>query len=168
MHFSACVTTRNRTEQLDLCLQELWNSSMKPSIVIVSDDSETPEVRQKNLMIVQKYSSTSYLIGPRAGISANRNNTLNGISKTDLVVFIDDDVCLDPDFISLAIARYSKMNAHEGIKTILSGITCNQNGNAIGIIKLSWRGYFCSANEPQAVNIHAAVFPWSLFQPSQG
>ena len=164
MYFSVCITTRNRAEQLDLCLQKLWSSSVQPSTVIVSDDSESSEVRQKNLAIVQKYYNTSYLVGPRAGISANRNNTLKGITETDLVVFVDDDVCLDPDFISLARDRYSKMSAKDRMKTILSGITCNQYGNATGIVKLSWRGYFCPADEPQAVNIHAAVFPWSFIE----
>lgn len=164
MRFSACVTTRNRTEQLEQCLQELWNSNVKPYSVVVSDDSESPEVRHKNLTVVQKYSDTSYVVGPRAGISANRNNALNKLTNTDFVVFTDDDVGVDPDFIKLAGDRYTKMTVKESEMTILSGITCNQYGHKIGSSKLSWRGYFCSAEEPQAVNIHAAVFPWSFFQ----
>ncbi len=164
MRFSACVTTRNRTEQLEQCLQKLWNSNAKPSAVVVSDDSESPKVRHENLMVVQKYSSTSYFIGPRAGISANRNNALSKLTGTDFVVFIDDDVSVDPDFIKLAGERYTTMTVQESNMTILSGITCNQYGHKIGSSKLSWRGYFCSADKPQAVNIHAAVFPWSFFQ----
>jgi glycosyltransferase involved in cell wall biosynthesis len=164
MRLSACITTRNRTQHLNICLQQVWSSNVKPSAVIVSDDSPCPEIQQQNLRVVQKYPGTIYVIGPLAGISANRNNALNAITDTELVIFIDDDVGLDPNFIGLAIARYTEMNAKESISTILSGITCNQYGNEIGAVKLSWLGYFCVADISQAVNIHAAVFPWSFLQ----
>lgn len=164
MHLSACITTRNRTQHLNLCLQQVWSSNVKPSAVIVSDDSPSPEIQQQNLRVVQKYPGTTYVIGPMAGISANRNNALNAITDTDLVIFIDDDVDLDPNFIGLTIAHYAEMNDKDSLSTILSGITCNQYGDEIGAVKLSWRGYFCSADIPQAVNIHASVFPWSFFK----
>ena len=52
-------------------------------------------------------------------------------------------------------------------KTILSGITRNQYGDEAKSIKLSWHGYFCSSEIPQAINIHATMFPWILFKQEQ-
>jgi hypothetical protein len=59
MRLSACVTTRNATQELDACLRALWNSSVKPYSVIVSDDSPDSEVQQANRHVVQRYPSTT-------------------------------------------------------------------------------------------------------------
>jgi cellulose synthase/poly-beta-1,6-N-acetylglucosamine synthase-like glycosyltransferase len=154
----------NRTQQLDTCLQALWNSHVKPYTVVVSDDSPDKEVQQKNHQVVQKYPGTTYVLGPRRGVSANRNNAVNAVpeSETNLVAFVDDDICVQPDFISNAVERYNQMPAQQRDRTIISGITRNQDGHEVGPTKLSFRGYFCPSDTPEAVNIHAALFPISF------
>ncbi len=167
MRLSACITTRNRIRELDACLRALWNSRVTPYEAIVSDDSPDQEVQERNRQVVEKYPGSTYLIGPRAGVSANRNNAVNAITDTDLVAFIDDDIFVDPSFIAYAIDRYTQMTSDQRVRSILSGITRNQYGCEIHSIKLSFRGYFCSTDAPEAVNIHAAVFPWCLFKEEQ-
>lgn len=169
MRVSACITTRNRTQELDACLRSLWTSQVKPHSVIVSDDSLDIEVQQKNRQVVQQYPGTTYITGPRSGVCANRNNAVNAIptSETDLVAFIDDDICVDPDFIAGAINRYTQMPSAQRNLTILSGVSRDLNGHETTPTKLSFRGYFCPADLPEAVAIHAALFPRLFFEQEQ-
>lgn len=170
MKFSACITTRNRTQNLDECLQALWNSSIKPNFVVVSDDSPTQEVQQQNCEVVKKYPGTTYILGPRLGVCANRNNAVNATSasETDLVAFIDDDICVQPDFIARAIEKYTQMSPEERKFTILSGVSQSPDGAyEMASGKLSFRGYFCSSDVPESVAIHAALFPRTLFDVEQ-
>jgi GT2 family glycosyltransferase len=167
MRLSACITTKNRTQELNSCLRALWNSNVKPYSVIVSDDSPEREVQDKNHNITKQYPGTTYLLGPRAGVCANRNNAVNAVTETDLVAFIDDDICVSPDFIARAVDQYTQMPLQQRNCTILSGVTRDQYGHEAGPTKLSFRGYFCSTDTPQAVNIHAAVFPRLFFEQEQ-
>ena len=169
MRVSACITTRNRTRELDACLRALWNSHVKPHSVIVSDDSPDYEVQQKNHQIVKEYPGTAYITGPRSGVCANRNHGLKAIpaSETDLVAFIDDDICVEPDFIAAAVARYSQLPLEQQNCYILSGVSQDGKGRESVPTKLSFRGYFCPTDVPQAVAIHAALFPRSFFEEEQ-
>lgn len=170
MRVSGCITTRNRTQSLEACLEALWNSDVKPHTVIVSDDSPSIEVQQQNYQIVQKYPGTKYIIGPRRGVCANRNNAVNAIptSETDFVAFIDDDICVKPDFIPRAIERYSQLSPEQRNCTILSGISRTPNGSyEMASGKLSFRGYFCKSDVPESVAIHATLFPRIFFDQEQ-
>ncbi len=167
MQIAICITTINRSAALKICLQALCDSKVKPHKIIVSDDSPKQSLQEQNRHLVEQYPCATYIFGPGIGVCGNRNNAVNSITKTDLVAFVDDDVCLDPNFIELAIDRYSKMSLQQREKTIISGVTCNQYGNETEAVKLSWNGYFCASNDPQAINIHAAVFPWSFFKEEQ-
>lgn len=160
MRFSACITTRNAAKELNICLKSLWNSSIKPDSVIVSDDSPTPEVQQQNRQVIEQYPGTTYIKGPQQGVNANRNCAVNAIANDiDLVAFIDDDIAVAPDFISTAINQYMQMPPEEQRRTFITG----------GLpTKLSFRGYYRRTGElPQCVNIHAAVFPRRFFDQEQ-
>jgi GT2 family glycosyltransferase len=169
MRLAACITTRNRTQGLDACLRALSDSNIKPYTAVVSDDSPEYEVQQKNREVVERYPGTIYLTGPRSGVCANRNHAVNAIpeSKTDLIAFIDDDICVEPDFIGRAIDRYTQMPPDQRNCTILSGVSGNEEGYETVPTKLSFQGYFCPTDTPQAVSIHAAVFPRSFFEKEQ-
>ena len=167
MRLSVCITTRNRPQRLENCLRAIWDSSVKPHSVIVSDDSAENEVQQKNHQVVEKYPTTTYLTGPRSGVCANRNNAVNAVIDTDLVAFVDDDICVDPDFIACAVERYNQMDQKHSSSSILSGVSRDGHGHEMVASKLSFRGYFCPADIPQAVVIHAAVFPRSFFEQEQ-
>ncbi|MEC4814502.1 MAG: glycosyltransferase, partial [Scytonema sp. PMC 1069.18] len=155
---------------LEECLQALWNSSVKPHTVVVSDDSPSLEVQEQNHQIVKKYPGTQYILGPRRGVCANRNNAVNATASddTDFVAFVDDDICVQPDFIARALDRYSQMSSEQRNRTILSGISQNPEGTYEMVSgKLSFRGYFCSSTVPETVAIHAALFPREFFDQEQ-
>jgi len=169
MRLSVCITTRNRTQELNACLRTVWDCNSKPYSVIVSDDSPEYEVQQKNREVVKRYPGTTYLTGPRSGVCANRNNAVNAIpaSETDMVAFIDDDICVEPDFIGRAVEQYTQMPPQQRNCTILSGVSRDNDGHESSPTKLSFWGYFCPTDTPQAVAIHAAVFPRSFFEEEQ-
>ncbi|MBD2250509.1 glycosyltransferase family 2 protein [Nostoc parmelioides] len=169
MRLSACITTRNRPEDLENCLRSLWDSQIKPHSVIVSDDSPSIEMQQQNQKIVEQYPQTTYITGPRIGVCANRNNAVNAIpaSETDLIAFIDDDICVEPEFIGSAIAQYAKMSPEQSQHTILSGISYSPDGYVMAPGKLSFRGYFRSSDVPETIAIHASIFPRQFFEQEQ-
>lgn len=169
MRISACITTRNRTQKLDACLHALWNGESKPYAVVVSDDSPEEQVQQKNYQVVKRYFGTTYITGPRSGVCANRNHAVNALpaSEENLVTFLDDDICVAPDFITCAMNQYTQMLPQQRNCTILAGVSRDREGHESVPTKLSFRGYFCPADIPQAVAIHSAVFPRLLFEAEQ-
>jgi GT2 family glycosyltransferase len=169
MRVSACITTRNRPQDLENCLRSLWNSDIKPHSVVVSDDSPELQLQQQNQEIVQQYPGTIYITGPRVGVCANRNNAVNAIptSETDFVAFIDDDICVDSDFIARAIERYIQISPEQKYCTILSGVSRSTDGYEMVSGKLNFRGYFSTSDVPETVAIHAALFPRSFFDKEQ-
>ncbi|MGB3759725.1 MAG: glycosyltransferase [Rivularia sp. (in: cyanobacteria)] len=170
MRIAACITTRNRSEQLDNCLKALWNSTVKPHLVVVSDDSQDVEVQRSNQEVVKKYPGTTYITGPKRGVCANRNNAVNATSalETDFVAFVDDDICVEPDFIANAVNRYSQIPNDQRKYTILTGSSTSTQGEKLLPSKLSFRGYFCATEgTPETVVIHAALFPRQFFSQEQ-
>lgn len=170
MRIAACITTRNRSEKLNDCLKALWNSSVKPNLVVVSDDSQKIEVQKANQEVVNKYPGTTYITGPQRGVCANRNNAVNATSalETDFVAFVDDDICVEPDFIANAVERYSQIPSEQRKYTILTGASTSTQGEKLVPSKLSFRGYFCATEgTPETVVIHAALFPRQFFSQEQ-
>jgi len=167
MQLSVCITTRNRPQELTACLGAIWSSTVKPNSVIVSDDSAENEIQDKNFQIVEQYYNTTYLKGPRLGVCANRNNAVNAVTDADLVAFVDDDICVEPDFIALAVAQYVKMPSTERDRTILTGISGDRDGQEMPPGGLTFRGYFHPTDSPETVIIHAAVFPHAFFYDEQ-
>jgi GT2 family glycosyltransferase len=162
-----CITTRNRSDALAGCLEALAVMTIRPSLIVVSDDSTDESIKTTNRLIVQKYSNCVYLKGPRKGVCANRNNALRTALKEtpDLISFVDDDICLDRYFLENAIEAYRNIPEESRAKTILTGpMEQAEQGQNIGGIKLTFRGYFAKSSKPEVVNIHAAIFPSSLFK----
>ena len=173
MRFTACVTTMNRPKELNECLQALWNSDTRPYSVVVSDNSVDPTVQKQNQDVVSQYANTIYLEGPHEGVSSNRNNALKAVTPdTELVTFLADDICVRPDFISLAIARYQTLPPEKQRKAIFTGDNRNEfSPEDIGPLGVTFRGYFCDRSQRQdtlqVVNLYATVFPRSFLEQEQ-
>src|SRR4051812_21005096 len=165
LDFWACVTTKDRTQDLDKCLAALWSSTRPPEGVVVSDDSRDPVVRQQDREVVERYPATIYLVGPGTGVCANRNHAVNAVPEAPpaMVAFIDDDICVDDSFIERGMVRYAHMSEEERRRTILTGVSRSDDGQQTSAARLSFRGYFRPAEVPESVAIHAAMFPRHLF-----
>lgn len=63
--------------------------------------------------------------------------------------------------------RYEQLPDQQQKFTLLSGVSRNDEGHESVPVRLSFRGYFCPAETPEAVDLHSAVFPRSLFSIEQ-
>jgi GT2 family glycosyltransferase len=162
-----CVTTRNRSEELSNCLNALKALSINATLIVVSDDSPDQSTQDYNRFIVQAHENAVYIVGPRRGVCANRNNALRfALTRNPVFVsFVDDDICLDSLFIENALNFYKALPNGEESKVILTGIVNETaKSDVCASSKLTFRGYFTPASKPEVVNICAATFPSSLFK----
>lgn len=176
---SLCICTMNRPDDLDRCLNSVFASIEKPNEVIISDDSADPTATQA---VVAKYQAKSqaksqakdceliYQFGPRRGLSPNRNACIRRATASH-IIFIDDDVCVPPEFVTVA----QRWIAASVSKTILTGYEINHgqirqtegrkvtphNADFWGVQRLPVQ------SEYRAIVINATIFPHSLFKAAQ-
>jgi glycosyltransferase involved in cell wall biosynthesis len=95
---SLCVCTMNRSDDLQRCLDSVFQADSQPQEIIVSDDSPDGSLTQA---VVAKYPGVIYQPGPRRGLGPNRNACIRRATGSH-ILFIDDDVCVPPDCFSVA------------------------------------------------------------------
>jgi GT2 family glycosyltransferase len=112
VRFSVVICTRNRSSDLDQCLESLQHQYYPPYEIIVVDSSDnnmsktvTEHFRKKGNLTV-KYSRS------KPGLTRQRNE---GISSAcgDVYAFLDDDVILD-EYYFRKMASIFKKNKHIG------------------------------------------------------
>jgi glycosyltransferase involved in cell wall biosynthesis len=160
---SVCICTRNRPEDLSKALKSVEQSTYPAFEVIVSDDSTNDET--KNL-VTAHFPSVKYLEGPCKGLGANRNNALKAVTGSH-VLFIDDDVVLNENFLQLIHGRLIECTKLDSIdKVIISGIE-NKNGKLVFPGDQSFMGWqnvlYKEGDTIKTVVINSAVFPVSIF-----
>lgn len=161
---SICICTRNRPVDLSKALQSVERSTYSGCEIIVSDDSTNDDTKT---LVTSKFPEVKYLEGPRRGLGANRNNALKAVTGTH-VLFIDDDVVLDCNFLQMVHDRLIKQAEQEAIdKIIISGVE-NKNGKLIFPGEQSFLGYqnvrYQEGDTLRTVVINSAVFPVALFK----
>jgi GT2 family glycosyltransferase len=157
-----CVCTRNRPTELQRALTSVTTSSMRPAQTLVSDDSDD-DLQPKILAVCEEFPFVTYAMGPRRGLSANRNNCLACVSRDiETVLFIDDDVVLPREFLTSITDTLRR--APE--RTIVTGYEY-RDGYRVIPHNCSFWGH--QEREPQdpgdvhAICINATAFPRALF-----
>ncbi len=157
---SLCICTMNRPDDLNRCLESVFQGVEKPDEVIVSDDS--PD-NQPVKGIADRYPGVIYQQGPRRGLGPNRNACIQR-AKGSHIIFIDDDVCVPPEFFATAqqlitasdsktIITGYEMNHQEGVRKVIP-----HNADFWGLQRLP------ASNGYRAIVINATIFPRSLFE----
>jgi glycosyltransferase involved in cell wall biosynthesis len=88
IRISVALVTRNRPESLNRCLKSLRSQSVQPFEVVVSDDSDpnwAPEIKE-----LSRHWDCKYIVGPRRGLYANRNNAALACQGTHVRTMDDD------------------------------------------------------------------------------
>ncbi len=119
---SVIIATRNRPELLRQTLDSLENQSRPPQQVFVVDSSDGSETAQ----LVRSWEGKlplEYLISSIRSAARQRNE---GASQTtgSLLLFLDDDVVLEPAFIEKVVAVFEC--DREGVVGGVSGTIVNQ------------------------------------------
>jgi GT2 family glycosyltransferase len=96
---TAIIATRHRPDPLRRCLASLTQQSRTPDSVIIvdaSDDSRTKAVIEE---CTNQIRGLRWVKSPYASAARQRNLGAD-TAETDVVLFLDDDVVLDPHFVA--------------------------------------------------------------------
>jgi GT2 family glycosyltransferase len=96
------ICTRNRTEDLKLCLDAIMRLPQRGQEVIVIDNAPSND-DTKNL--VAQYPSVRYVFEERKGLDIARNRALAEASN-DIVVFTDDDALPDSSWLDKILRNF--------------------------------------------------------------
>ncbi|CAG9173837.1 glycosyltransferase family 2 protein [Cupriavidus pinatubonensis] len=167
--FSVCVCTRDNPDGLRQTLQSIFESTMPPHEILVSDDSGNYDTRQ---MMRESYATIPYLEGPRRSQAANRNRLVRAATGSH-VLFLDDRTLLGPTFLQQMAERIADDYIHRAqlgeaaAPLILTGMEM-RDGRCCRPCKASFLGYplpeYRCGERPRSVVLHSAVFPRELFE----
>lgn len=100
------ICTRNRPEPLASILEDLGKQTRRIRLVLVVDSSDSPLSSEYFRSFQSRQIDEIIYLHSRAGLPYQRNVALNYLnqfwSAADTVHFLDDDVRIDPNFISVA------------------------------------------------------------------
>jgi glycosyltransferase involved in cell wall biosynthesis len=95
---SVCIPTYNRPQDVKTLLENLVSESEIPDEIVVVDSSEEADTEKTvTTFNAQGKIPVIYFRSPK-GLTLQRNNAVN-IAKGDIIVFLDDDVLLEKEFI---------------------------------------------------------------------
>lgn len=114
---SVVVCTRDRPEALGRCLDSLRRGRVRPrEIVVVDNASRTDATRD----LVAAMPDVRYVREHRPGLSIARNT---GVRETtgEIVAFTDDDVVVDPEWVSNLVPPFADARVMAVTGTVLPG-----------------------------------------------
>src|SRR5436190_394594 len=96
------VCTRNRTNDLKLCLDALMKLPDRGQEIIVIDNAPSTDSTKK---LIEQYPSVRYILENRKGLDIARNRAL-AEATNEIVVFTDDDAIPDKDWLDNIIRNF--------------------------------------------------------------
>ena len=127
---TAVIPTKNRADDLEVVVRTLLNQTTVPAQLIVVDQSaaEESERRVKNMFAelghhLRKTIDLVYLRDTTlSGLTAARNRSLE-LVRSEVVLFLDDDVRLEPDFVRRILQAYRRYPEATGVSGIVTNYT---------------------------------------------
>ena len=96
------ICTRNRTDDLKLCLDALMKLPDRGQEIIVVDNAPSTDSTKK---LIDQYPSVSYILEDRKGLDIARNRALAEASN-EIVVFTDDDAIPDANWLDNIVRNF--------------------------------------------------------------
>ena len=123
----AVIPTKNRATDLSICIESLLQQDPPPAQVVIIDQScsnESQIALQRELercpLTVRASLDVHYERDPSiAGLTAARNRALEFV-KMEVVLFLDDDVRLEPHFIERIVDTYRTDPSVTGVSGIVT------------------------------------------------
>jgi GT2 family glycosyltransferase len=97
------IPVYNGARYLRVCLDDLKRSTMAPHQTIVVDDGSTDD----SVKVAQEFGATVISTGGRMG-PAHARNLGAKIANTDILYFIDSDVCVSPETIEQVVSHFEE------------------------------------------------------------
>ena len=107
LKISVVVCTYNRAQLLSACLESICSNLLPDCQLLVIDNGSTDNTKQ----VVEGFRWPTYVPESRPGHSSARNAGV-AASTGDLIVFTDDDVVVDPGWVSA-----TKIRVRQALKT---------------------------------------------------
>ena len=153
---SAIIPTKNRPVDLVNAVRSILLQTIGPDELVIVDQTPGEEGRTA---VHELFANTAppiprliYLHEPEiSGVSMARNRAMEGRSA-NILLFLDDDVILEPEFMEALIETYQKYPSAKGV----SGVITNYQRSNAWLRAWSWlfaRGPF--HDERQAIYWHA-------------
>jgi GT2 family glycosyltransferase len=113
------ICTKNRTNDLDITLESIFHQTLLPDSLFIVDDSSNDSTEK----IMKKYSSLLQMEifylrpeSPNSGLPAARNFGIKRVPRDmDIIVFLDDDVTLDPHYLELIREQFHSFPEITGV-----------------------------------------------------
>jgi len=109
---SVIIVTYNRPQDLAACLDSILNQSMLPLEVMVIDNDAKQSARAVVCQYEARYTAQEialrYQVSPKNSLPVARNLGVR-LSRGDIVLFLDDDVVLEANYLS-EILKVFEMN----------------------------------------------------------
>ncbi|HEY5895752.1 MAG TPA: glycosyltransferase [Chthoniobacterales bacterium] len=151
---TVAMCTRNRSEDLPLCLTSLVQIDYPNLDIVVVDNAPTDDSTRS--LIEAKFPTVRYICEPRPGLDWARNRAILA-AKGEIVAYTDDDVVVDPGWIKALVAMFNDapdvmcvtglVVAYE-VETEAQGLFERYGGFARGFK----RGWFRKPERPQRVD----------------
>jgi GT2 family glycosyltransferase len=149
---SVIVATKNRAKELStLLLPSLLSQTWLPDEVIFvdqsSDNSTRKVVESFEKRITGEKPHVVYLLETNHTGAASARNSAIARTKADFLIFLDDDVVLEPDFVKELLKVYEQYPAVGGV----SGVITNYSPPSLSwriVMRLFWTGPFHDERQP--------------------
>ena len=89
---SVVVCTRDRPEELDLCLAAIARLAMPAAEVLVVDNAPSSDATER--LVRERHPTVRYVREPRPGLDWARNRAI-AEARSEIIAFTDDDVIVD-------------------------------------------------------------------------
>jgi GT2 family glycosyltransferase len=90
---SVVVCSRDRSEDLALCLESLRKLESRPLEFLVIDNA--PQTNATRELVERSYPEVRYVLEPRPGLDWARNRAIHE-ARGEIIAYTDDDVIVDP------------------------------------------------------------------------
>jgi glucosyl-dolichyl phosphate glucuronosyltransferase len=127
MQVSIIIPTYNRINELSDALNSVLTQTAFPLEVIIVDDSDDDRIsdlcQKKEIQFLNFHIKLKYIRNYRQRSNAIARNT--GIDNTngDIVLFLDDDVILDKNFLLNILEVYEKYPSAVGVQGYITNVT---------------------------------------------
>ena len=109
---SLIIPTYNRPKELSDCMDSVLKQTVLPDEVIIIDDGNLGEIPYEKAC-QNKGIHTIYYKKDTPGLTKSRNKGVE-LSSGDIILFLDDDVILFPDYIEQILAGYDENTSGVG------------------------------------------------------
>ncbi|HIK38822.1 MAG: glycosyltransferase family 2 protein [Geminocystis sp.] len=93
---SVCIPTKDRPEELKKCIDSVLAQTTLPREIVIIDDGQLDVAPLRE--VIELKTGFKYFKKDKPSLSASRN-LAKEIARSELILFLDDDVVLEPDYI---------------------------------------------------------------------